>query len=162
MAIREILKRRAPLINLMRSRRAKIIGKQIFIAHSSRDKYIIKLIEDNLENIGVRPFLAGRFMAGKPAIFKIIDGIWDSIAFFILWTKNVTDNPETRDWVSFEIGIAKALADVGLLSIYGWYANDTKLTDLLKGITDMVQFNPYDKSECEWVVKTMIKIAQTL
>ena len=99
---------------------------------------------------------------GKPPVQKVVDEIWNSSALFILLTQNVMYNQETRDWVCFEIGVARALENFGLLNIYGWRATNVELTDLLKGITDFAPFNPYDTNDCLRMVQAMMDIARQL
>lgn len=162
MALYEFLKRRSNIISQMRRMRAKMVGKEVFISHSSRDTNLIQMIDTNLKKIGVTPFFASLWQVGKPPVPKIVDEMWNSSALFILLTSNVMLDRETRDWVCFEIGVAKALENFGLLLIYGWRANNAELTDLFKGVTDFVPFNPYDENSCLDMVSGMMEIAQQL
>lgn len=162
MALYEFLKGRSNIINQMRRMRAQMVGKQVFVSHSSADTNLIQMIDTNLKRINVTPFFASLWQVGKPPVPKIVDEIWNSSALFILLTSNVMLERETRDWVCFEIGVARTLENFGLLQIFGWRANNVELTDLFKGVTDFQLFDPYDENSCIQMVSGMINLAQQL
>jgi hypothetical protein len=130
--------------------------------HSSKDEDLVHLIETNFP-VSVNPYFAEYWREPRPPLAKILDQLCASSAAFILWTRNVVDFSETRDWVLFELGVAKTLVEIGLLSgIWGWRAIDVELTDLLKSITEFSSFNRYDPQDCSRVVMEMINIASQL
>ena len=161
MALREFLRR--PAINALIKFRNRNLKKQIFFSHSNKDYKLIETINYNFEyhfeKIGVHPFFARRWITGQEPLEKIINAIWNSRAVFILLTKNVLNDPITRDWVSFETGIAKTLADVEYFQIFGWKSYDIKLTDLFQRITDFQEFNPNNDKDRLRVVEDMMNLA---
>ena len=80
---------------------------RIFIAHSSKDEWLIKPIASNFGLIPVEPYLA---KLEDPTPFplpqKLDSAIESSTAMFVFWTSNVADNKETRDVVNWEISAA--------------------------------------------------------
>ena len=80
---------------------------RIFIAHSSKDGWLIDTVVSNLKLIPVEPYLA---KVEDPTPFplpkKLDDAIEASEAVFVFWTANVANNQDTRDVVNWEISAA--------------------------------------------------------
>jgi len=70
----------------------------------------------------------------------------------------VTDDKETRDWVLFEIGAAKA-ADI---PVFGWKTPDAKVPEPVKQVTDYITVNASNSKEVKRMLQTMGSIAKTL
>ena len=95
-------------------------------------------------------------MIGKNPVEKIINAIDNSIALFALITSNVVHDTHTRDWVVFEIAVAK----VKNIPIFCWMdesvAENKTYPKLIENITDYDTFNyPYDE-ECYRIVGLMV------
>lgn len=167
LALREFLKRGRLALNATRKYRNRSLerqglGRQVFFSHSGQDYELINLITQNFKTINVIPFFARSWITGKAPLRKVIDALWDSRAVFILLTNNVINNPETREWVSFETGIAKMLTEIEYLSIYGWREYTIELTDLFNRITDFQSFDPYNEQSRLDMVTAMMRIADQL
>lgn len=80
---------------------------RIFIAHSSKDDWLINTIVSNLKLIPVEPYLAKvEDPTPYPLPQKIDNAIETSQAVFVFWTSNVANNQDTRDVVNWEISAA--------------------------------------------------------
>lgn len=80
---------------------------RVFIAHSSKDEWIINPIASNLRLIPVEPYLARvEDPTPYPLPQKLDVAIESSKAMFVFWTSNVANNKETRDVVNWEISAA--------------------------------------------------------
>jgi len=143
-------------LNRLRQQTIAPYNKQIFIMHSSNDSDLIALIKENFPP-GVNPYFASQWREARIPLDKIVDQLSASAAAFVLWTRNVVESPRTRDWIMFELGVAKTLVEIGLLSgrIWGWHSEDAELTDLLKSITQFVTFNRWDSTSCLSMVMEM-------
>jgi hypothetical protein len=115
----------------------------IFLSHSSKDTKLIRLIELTFASREIEPYFAGTRMEGKNPVEKIVEAISGAIGLFALITPNVINDTHTRDWVVFEVGVAKAKG----ITILSWMdqkvAVDKSYPRLLENITD------YDKFDCE-------------
>lgn len=147
--------------NRLRQQTIAPFERQVFFLHSSEDTDLVNLIEINFPK-GINPYFARRWKEPRPPLPKILDQLCSSTGAFMLWTQNIAKNPETRDWVLFELGVARSLVDLGILKgIWGWRATDCELTDLLKSITDFTPFDRNDPNDCARIVMQMREIALT-
>jgi hypothetical protein len=99
---------------------------QVFICHSSLDKSLLDEVESAIRNEKVEPFIANRKILGKNPVEKVIQATSNSDALFAVLTKNALREQSTRDWVFFEIGLAKGMwKDLkpkvcGHYEVFGW------------------------------------------
>jgi hypothetical protein len=125
----------------------------IFISHSSEDKILIDSITLAFKNQSIEPYFAKREMAGKNPVEKILEAIEHSIGLFVLVTPKVVNSKHTRDWVVFELGIAKARGK----SIFGWIDSkvevDKNYPDLVRELTDFLLFDCQNLDSCFNVAK---------
>jgi len=143
-------------LNRLRQLTIDPYNKQIFFMHSSEDRDLITLIKENFPS-GVNPYFARQWREARIPLYKIVDQLCASSAAFVLWTRNVAESRYTRDWVLFELGVARTLVEIGLLSggIWGWHSEDAELTDLIKSITEFALFQRYDPTSCLAMVMEM-------
>lgn len=87
----------------------QVTQNQIFISHSKKDQDV----KDEIANVFADTGTKQVFMeyekysrGGKPNWQWIIDEIRKSKAVFVILTRNINSTPQTRNWVSFEIGVA--------------------------------------------------------
>lgn len=132
--------------------------KQVFICHSSRDTHIIQLIRSYFKDIRILPFFARQWISGINPAEKVLSEMRKSKAVFVLMTRNVVDHRETRDWVLFEIGMAKGMHK----PIYVWLATGVEAPEPVKMITDYVPFDESDEKDVRGVVGSMMQIALDL
>ena len=89
---------------------------------------------------------------------KIINEIGNSLALFALITSNVLYDKDTRDWVLFEIGVAKGKGK----PMYCWKQEDYELPKVIDYITDYDTFVPHNDKDCLRVVQSMVDKALEL
>ena len=142
----------------IKKRRKQIRKKQVFISHSSRDEKLLDLIEFGFRNKGIIPFFARRHIRGENPAQKIINEIGNSLALFALMTSNVLYDQYTRDWVLFEIGVAKGKGK----PIYCWKQEDYELPKVIDYITDYDTFVPHNDKDCLRIVQSMVDKALEL
>ena len=140
----------------LRSVRNLSNGKRtIFVSHSSKDTETVLLIELSFANRRIKPYFAKSRMEGKNPVEKIIEAIGKSIGLFALITPNVVKDTYTRDWVVFEIGVAKAKG----IPIFCWIDEKVAVTKnfpkLLENITD------YDHFDCQ-KIDDCIRVANSV
>lgn len=135
---------------------------RIFVSHSSKDTKMIGLVTLAFKNRDVAPFFARRVMMGKSPAEKIIAALDSSLALFVLMTSNVVYENHTRDWVVFEIGVAKAKG----IPVFCWLdenvAKNQAFPKLIENITDYDTFNPNDDEECFRTVARMVDKASII
>jgi hypothetical protein len=114
---------------------------KIFVSHSSKDTTLISLIKLAFANQEIKPYFARLEMEGKNPVEKITQAINSSIGLFALITPTVVNDKHTRDWVVFELGVAKGKE----IPIFCWIdesvATEKTYPKLLENITDFNKFN---------------------
>lgn len=95
-------------------------------------------------------------MVGKNPVDKIIAEIDSSMALFTLMTSNVAYDNHTRDWVVFEIAVAKTRGIPVLCWMDENVAENKAFPKLIENITDYDTFNPVNDEECYRVVSAMV------
>jgi len=113
---------------------------------------MIKLTFANRE---ITPYFARTEMKGMNPVEKIVEAITESVGLFALITPNVTNDTHTRDWVVFEVGVAKARG----ITILSWVdqkvATAKSYPRLLENITDYDEFDCENDQECYRVVDSI-------
>jgi hypothetical protein len=136
--------------------------KILFISHSSKDTNLITLIESAFTDLSVKPYFAKTRIEGKNPVDKIVDAIMRSKAFIVLITPHVVNDNHTRDWVNFEIGVARARK----MQIFGWIDCNILQTKayprLLENVTTYLEFDCRSDEECKQVSSNIFKIALNL
>lgn len=131
-------------------------SNQIFISHSSKDTKLINLITLSFKGPDIVPFFARQVMMGKNPVEKIINAINNSMALFAVITSNVVHDPHTRDWVVFEIAVAKIRG----IPIFCWIddgvAKNRTYPKLIENITDYDTFNHVYDEQCYRAVGAMV------
>jgi hypothetical protein len=79
----------------------------VFISHSSEDEDIIRVVKQAFEELNLTPLFNEKTPSGTPAVDTIVQRIRDSKALFAFLTSNSIYG-QTRDWIVFELGIARA------------------------------------------------------
>ena len=129
---------------------------QIFVSHSSKDTKMINLITLSFKGPDIAPFFARQVMMGKNPVEKIINAINNSMALFAVITSNVVHDTHTRDWVVFEIAVAK----IREIPIFCWIddgvAKSKTYPKLIENITDYDTFNHVYDEQCYRVVGAMV------
>jgi len=131
---------------------------QIFISHSSQDRDLLNSIDRALSDVNVKAYFAERELAARNPADKIVDAIRKSDAVFLVMTSRVTDRRDTRDWVLFEVGAAKALKR----PIYGWKSHYASEPEPVKQVTDYASFDYQSERSKQEMVDAMKKIAKDL
>ena len=120
----------------------------IFISHSSKDVKLINLAELAFESLNIKPYFAKNRIEGKNPVDKIVEAISTSKAFFALITPNVVTDQHTRDYVNFEIGVARA----NRMKIYVWIDTSVLLNKsyprLIENVTDYLKFDCQSDEDC--------------
>ena len=79
---------------------------QVFIAHSLISEKLVEEITTTLKQAQVKPLFAEQLQ--HQPINVIIQALFQSDAMFIIITKQVLQRKTIRDWVLFELGLARA------------------------------------------------------
>jgi len=127
---------------------------QIFIAHSSKDKWIIDPVKEILEQAGVIPWLSElESPTPFPLAPKIQKAIESSSALIAILTHNVTNITQTRDVVNWEISAAYHLKK----PVYVFRERGVEVPLMISYITDYFTFDSFNE---EILRKTIDKIYQ--
>lgn len=151
---------------------------EIFICHSSLDEKLLEEIKITIERENVTPFLASEKIHGMNPMEKIMLSVFRCDALFAILTKNAILNQSTRDWIFFEIGLAKGMwmkEDMSTKNkksrkvwkqyrIYGW--KDPKIIlpegNPLKFITDYKPLIKRSRKSRDKMLEEMKEIAQEI
>jgi hypothetical protein len=129
---------------------------RLFVSHSSKDTKLIDLIALGFKGRDITPFFARRVMVGENPVEKIINAIDSSMALFCVMTSNVVYDNHTRDWVVFELAVAKTKGK----PIFCWMdesvATLKAFPKLIENLTDYDTFKPLYDKECYRVVNSMV------
>lgn len=129
---------------------------RIFIAHSSKDEWLINPIASNLKLIPVEPYLAKiKDPTPYPLPQKLNDAIKSSVAMFVFLTPNVADNKDTRDVVNWEIATAHAMGK----PIYVFRENGVEVPLIVNYITTYFTYDPLDQNTLNEMVNKVQEIA---
>jgi hypothetical protein len=124
----------------------------VFVSHSSKDEKLIRLVELAFDDRDIKPYFAKNRIEGKNPVEKIVEAISNSKYFFALVTSNVVNDTHTRDWVNFEIGVAKAFNKKIFVWIDKGVSADKKYPQLLENVTDYNSFDCQSDKDCHNVV----------
>jgi hypothetical protein len=79
---------------------------QIFIAHSLISEKMVEKITTTLKQAQVNPLFAEQ-LQNQP-LYVIIQALFQSDAMFMIITKKALQRKTIRDWILFELGLARA------------------------------------------------------
>ena len=129
---------------------------RIFIAHSSKDEWLIKPIAENLRLIGVEPYLAKlEDPTPYPLPQKLDSAIQSSAAMFVFLTPNVAENKGTRDVINWEISSAYAKRK----PIYVFREKGVEVPLMVNYITVYATYDPISQESLDDVVNRVQEIA---
>lgn len=167
MAVVEIERR--PVRAVQGARVARRAPPQIFVAHTSISKKLLEDIKNVIKKEKVRPFIADHEQYGTNPAEKIAQAMRGSDALFVVLTKNALRKQSTRDWILFEIGLAKAMGKSPLKAsmqrrIFVWKDVRVKLPkdSPLKMITDHRPLNARSKRSKDTMLDEMKTIARSI
>lgn len=127
---------------------------QIFIAHSSKDRWIIDPISEILRKAGIFPWLSElESPTPFPLPEKLQTAIENSKALIAILTHNVIDIIQTRDVVNWEASAAYHLKK----PVYVFREEGVEVPIMIDYITDYFTFSPFDE---ETLRKAIDKIYQ--
>ena len=132
---------------------------EIFIAHSSKDKWLIGPISENLKLIDVYPYLAELDAPNPVSLYdKLKAEIQKSTAVFLILTRNVMNIPDTRDIVNWEISTAKSLNKL----VYVFREQDVEVPMLIEQLYVYFTFDPLDQGSLNDTLSQIVTIASRL
>ena len=115
---------------------------QIFVSHSSKDSWLVDPIAENLRAIGVDPYLAELETPNPLSLYDMLaTAIERSTAVFLILTRNITNNFETRDFVNWEIAIAR----VHRKPVYAFVERGVEVPILMSQIMVYHTFDPLSR-----------------
>jgi len=128
---------------------------QVFIAHSSKDSWLINPIAKWLRAAGVTPYLAELESPTQfPLPEKLSNAIKGSQAVFTFLTKSVIRTPSTRDVVNWEVATAHAYGK----SVYVFHEKGVEVPLMIQYITDYYTFDPLDENTLNRAIQRAYKI----
>jgi len=132
---------------------------QVFIAHSSKDKWLIDPICDWLRYAGVTPYLA-ELESPTPRSLpdKLERAIKNSNAIVVVFTRNVASIQRTRDVVTWEVATAHAYKK----PVYVFREKEVEVPLTIEYITDYFTFDPFDQHTLEQAVRRVYDIGLKL
>lgn len=132
---------------------------KVFISHSRLDGWLVKPIGEALKEIGVEPYIAEiETPEAKPLPIKFKEHIQSSNVSILLLTANVMKNPNTRDIINWEAGIAHAFGR----PVYVFREKGVEVPLMISHITDYFTFDPIKREDLNAVMTRIRKIAQIL
>jgi hypothetical protein len=79
---------------------------QVFIAHSLISEKLVEEVTTTLKQAQVNPLFAEQLQ--HQSLFAIIHALFQSDAMFMIITKKALQRKTIRDWILFELGLARA------------------------------------------------------
>ncbi len=107
MAVLELDRRQVRAVQVARVTRRS--PPQIFVTHTSISKTLLTRIESMIKKENVRLVIANQERSDLNLMEKIARAVGASDALFVVLTKNALRKRSTRDWILFEVGVAKAI-----------------------------------------------------
>lgn len=107
MAVIELPRRQVRAVQVARVTRRS--PPQIFVTHTSISKTLLTRIESVIKKENVRLVIANQERSKLNLIEKIARAVSGSDVLFVVLTKNALRKRSTRDWILFEVGVAKAI-----------------------------------------------------
>lgn len=133
---------------------------RIFIAHSSKDEWLINPIASNLKLIPVEPYLAKvEDPTPYPLPEKLDNAIETSQAVFGFWTSNVANTQETRDVFNWEI--SAAYHKKPRKPIYVFAEKGVPVPLMINYITVYATYDPMNQETLDKMVTRVQEIAST-
>lgn len=114
---------------------------KIFISHSKKDAQLVENIKQFLENVGHTPIIEEFIPQEKQRAIpyeEITDNVKKSEWVFLFLTDNIVETEYTRNWVSFEIGVASCVCN----KVFVFERLGKPLSYPIPYVTDYVLFNP--------------------
>lgn len=168
MAVVELDRRQVHAVQM--ERMARRSPPQIFVAHTALSKPLLTRIGSVITNANVRPILADHEPSETNLAERIVHAIGASDALFVVLTKNALRKESTRDWILFEIGVAKAMwknfntTVTSHNSIFAW--KDVKITlsrnGPMKPLAEYRPLNPRSSRSKDAMLNEMQAIARHL
>jgi hypothetical protein len=132
---------------------------QVFIAHSSKDKWLIDAICENLAIIGVTPYLAElEDPTPLPLPDKLDAAIKISNALFLIITSSAMQNPQTRDVLNWETATARAYQK----PVYVFAERGVDVPLLINYISVYFTFDPITRESLKEMMERVHKTAVEL
>ena len=132
---------------------------RVFIAHSSKDAWLINPIADNMRLIGVEPYIA---ILEDPTPYplpqKIDEAINSSVAMIVILSSDVAETKKTRDIVNWEISSAYAKKR----PIYVFAEEGVDIPLMLNYITVYARYNPKNQASLNEISGKIHNIASQL
>ncbi len=131
----------------------------VFVSHSSRDSWLVKPIADNLSSIGVQPYLAELDTPNPISLHdKLAAAIQQCTAVILILTQNVANNPETRDFINWEVATAKAYRK----PVYAFVEQGVEVPILLSQVMVYHTFDPVSQESLNEAMRRVIGVGSQL
>lgn len=132
--------------------------KTVFISHSKKDAELVEIINHNFRSVGVTPLFMEFTPESEPPHKKIEERVKLSSAVFLFLTQNVFSSEYTKNWISFEVGLAKA----NNKPVYVMEDLNNKVNFPIPYLTDYVLYEPTNVESWTDLQKIVGKLKQTL
>jgi hypothetical protein len=141
---------------------------QIFIAHSLISEKLLDEITSTLKQAQVNPLFAEQ-LQNQP-LYVIIQAVFQSDAMFMIITKKALQRKTIRDWILFELGLARARwrprirGEVSQIPVFVWRDITLRLSkeQPLGLITEIKRLQMNSKKSRETMLRDMKMIALNL
>src|SRR6266581_2872143 len=125
-----------------------IIANRVFVSHSRKDSGTKGAVRRGLAKVGLKPLFVEELVVGRPQMAEIKKRIENSAGFFVFFTRRSTQGV-TRDWICFEMGLAKAHGH----DIYSWKRKDVRRENVPVFLPELSKLNEYTTSTPQGVAK---------
>ncbi len=168
MAVVELERRQVHAVQVERVTRRS--PPQIFVAHTALSKPLLTRIGSAITTAKVRSVLADHEPSETNLAERIVQAIGASDALFVVLTKSALRKEATRDWILFEVGVAKAMwknlntTGTPYHTIFAW--KDVKITlsknGPMKPLAEYRPLNPRSSRSKDAMLNEMQAIARHL
>lgn len=116
-------------------------GSHVFISHSSQDAELVSTVKHAFYDLSIKAYFAEDEVPGGPPPEVLAERVRDSRAVFVFFTFN-TISGDTRDWIVFELGVAKAHN----MQIHSWKQSAIQKDHLPKLVPQITMYHDFDVS----------------
>jgi hypothetical protein len=156
---RENQKADATFLNVYTNNKSGMEMARIFIAHSSKDDWLINPIAATLRLIGVEPYLAKlEDPTPYPLPQKLDLAIESSSAMFAFLTPNVENNKDTWDIVNWEISSAYAKKK----PVYVFVEKGVNVPIMVNYTVVYATYDPFDQQSLNKMIARVKEIGSAL
>ena len=127
---------------------------RVFISHSGQDTTVILAIKQAFKGLKAYPYFVEDEFHGVPPREAIVNAVKASKAVFLFLTFK-TMVQETRDWISFEMGVASAVR----MKVFTWKMKGLMSDYLPAPVREVTTYHDFETTQ-EGIIKLIDQVRE--